>query len=89
MANRLFLLFVSDIEHQTKGEIKSLFKILFFYCTGQDLKQGLNLIGIACPSDGYTAFQQLNDLGAENATTIQRYDAENGTFASAGFNEIG
>jgi hypothetical protein len=53
------------------------------------LKPGINLIGFACPPDGYTAFELLNDLGAENAITIQRYDAVPGVFESAAFNETG
>jgi hypothetical protein len=57
------------------------------YCSEQDLYQGFNLIGFACPPDEYTVFQLLNDLGSENITTIQRYNAETGIFETAGFGE--
>ena len=56
-------------------------------CAAHGLKQGTNLVGFACPPDGYTAFQLLNSLGSENVVSIQRYSSERGAFESAGFNE--
>ena len=53
------------------------------------LKQGFNLIGIACPADGYTAFQLLTDLTFENAVSIQRFDPHTGTFETAAFQSDG
>ena len=54
-----------------------------------DLKQGFNCAGIACPQDGYTAFQLLNDLGSENVSSIQRYSPDDGTFETAAFRDDG
>jgi hypothetical protein len=56
-------------------------------CGPMDLRQGLNVTGFACPPDGYTAFDLLNALGAENVISIQRFDTDSGTFETAGFNE--
>ena len=53
------------------------------------LKKGFNLIGIACPEDGYTAFQFLYDLTSENVSSIQRYATEKGGFETAGFGPDG
>jgi hypothetical protein len=58
-------------------------------CTTYDLEQGFNLIGIACPPAGYTAFQLLTDLGFENAASIQRFSPEKGGFETASFKEDG
>ena len=52
-----------------------------------DLKQGFNCAGVACPQDGYTAFQLLKDLGSENVSSIQRYSPEDGTFETAAFRD--
>lgn len=54
-------------------------------CSSHDLKQGFNLIGIACPAEGYTAFQLLSGLGSEKVSSIQRFCAEKGAFETAGF----
>jgi|GEM_PF-1801206 len=54
-------------------------------CSSHDLGQGFNLIGIACAPDGYSAFDLLNALGTDNGISIQRFDAETGTFETAGF----
>jgi flagellar hook assembly protein FlgD len=54
-------------------------------CSMLDLKEGFNLVGFACPVDGYTAFQLLSDLGSENVANIQRYSTEKGAFETAGF----
>ncbi|BBO84825.1 hypothetical protein DSCO28_53910 [Desulfosarcina ovata subsp. sediminis] len=56
-------------------------------CGPMDLRQGLNLVGFACPPNGYSAFDLLNALGVENMVSIQRFDTDSGTFETAGFNE--
>ena len=58
-------------------------------CSMLDLKEGFNLIGIACPADGYTALQLLTDLGSENIANIQRYCTDKGAFETAGFGQNG
>jgi len=58
-------------------------------CSTRDLKPGFNLVGFACPSDGYSAYQFLNDLGSENISSIQRYSTEKGSFETAGFDPDG
>ena len=58
-------------------------------CSTLDLKPGFNLVGIACPADGYTAFQLLSDLGCENIASIQRYSTDKGAFETAGFGPDG
>lgn len=58
-------------------------------CTTYDLKSDFNLIGIACPPEGYTAFQLLTDLGLENAASIQRFSPEKGAFETASFDKDG
>lgn len=55
------------------------------FCPQFDLKQGINVIGIACPTVSSTAFQLLDGLGVENAVSIQRFSKEKGAFESAGF----
>lgn len=54
-------------------------------CSALDLKPGFNLVGFACPADGYTAFQLLSDLGSANVVSIQRYSTNKGAFDTAGF----
>jgi len=54
-------------------------------CTTHDLRQGFNLVGFACPEEGYSAFQLLSDLGSENVSSVQRYSTEKGAFETAGF----
>jgi len=54
-------------------------------CSTLDLKPGFNLVGFACPEDGYSAYNLLNDLGSENVSSIQRYSTEKGAFETAGF----
>ena len=55
-------------------------------CSSLDLEQGFNLIGIACPTEGYTtAFDLLSSLGSGNVSSIQRYSTEKGAFETAGF----
>jgi hypothetical protein len=56
-------------------------------CSSLDLNQGFNLIGIACPPQGYTVFQLLTALGSSNVASIQRYSTEKGTFETAGFDQ--
>jgi hypothetical protein len=58
-------------------------------CVNRNLQPGLNLTGFSCPPDGYTAFDLLDGLGSLNAASIQRYNAEKGSFEFAGFNESG
>ena len=58
-------------------------------CATPDLKLCFNLVGFACPADGYSAYQLLNDLGSENVSSIQRYSTEKGAFETAGFRPDG
>jgi hypothetical protein len=58
-------------------------------CPTLDLKSGFNLVGFACPANGYSAYQLLNDLGSENVSSIQRYSTENGVFETASFRRDG
>ena len=58
-------------------------------CSTLDLKPGFNLVGFACPADGYTAYQLLSDLGSKNVSSIQRYSTEKGAFETAGFTQDG
>jgi len=58
-------------------------------CSTHDLKPGFNLAGFACPANGYSAYQLLNDLGRENVSSIQRYSTEKGAFETAGFTQDG
>jgi YD repeat-containing protein len=58
-------------------------------CPNLDLKPGFNLVGIACPEDGYSAYQLLNDLASENVSSIQRYSSEKGAFETASFGPNG
>ncbi|BBO84834.1 hypothetical protein DSCO28_54000 [Desulfosarcina ovata subsp. sediminis] len=59
------------------------------YCTAIDLKDGHNLIGFACPSEGYTAYELIQALGSENVISIQHYNQTTGKFRTAGFNDTG
>lgn len=54
-------------------------------CSGIDLRQGMNLVGFACPIANFSAYQLLGDLGNENIISIQRYNTEKGMFETAGF----
>ena len=58
-------------------------------CSTLDLESGFNLVGFACPEDGYSAYQLLNDLGSENVSSIQRYSTANGAFETAAFGPDG
>lgn len=58
-------------------------------CSSLDLESGFNLIGIACPPNGYSAFQLLAELGSGNVSSIQRYSTEKGIFETAGFRQGG
>jgi len=55
------------------------------YCSSLDLEPGFNLIGIACPTEGYRAFDLLSNLGSAYVSSIQRYSTEKGAFETAGF----
>jgi hypothetical protein len=58
-------------------------------CAALNLKSGFNLIGIGCSAPGYSAFQLLSALGAENASGVQRYVPEKGAFETADFDGAG
>ena len=58
-------------------------------CSTLDLKPGFNLVGFACPADGYSAYKLLNNLGSENVSSMQRYSADKGVFETAGFGPAG
>jgi len=58
-------------------------------CSDLDLKAGVNLVGIACPPDQYSAYQLLGNLGFESVESIQRYSTETGAFESAGYSGAG
>jgi len=58
-------------------------------CSDLDLKAGINLVGIACPPDQYSAYQLLSDLGFDSVESIQRYSTETGAFESAGYSGAG
>ena len=58
-------------------------------CSSFDLNQGFNLIGIACPAEGYTAFDLLSSFSSKNVSSIQRYSTEKGAFETAGFGPEG
>ncbi|MHC4990354.1 MAG: Ig-like domain-containing protein, partial [Planctomycetota bacterium] len=53
-------------------------------CPDLDLKRSTNLIGVACPPAGYSAYELLQALGARfEVQSIERYDTETGTFQLA------
>jgi hypothetical protein len=55
-------------------------------CPSYDLKQGFNVLGIACAAEeGLSAFSLLDQLGAEYIGSVQRYDPESGAFETAAF----
>jgi len=54
-------------------------------CSTHDFKPGFNLLGFACPADGYSTFDLLSNLGSGNVSSIQRYSQEKGAFETAGF----
>jgi len=58
-------------------------------CSSLNLEQGFNLIGIACPTVGHTAFDLLSSLGSGSVSSIQRYSTEKGAFETAGFDPEG
>lgn len=58
-------------------------------CPTLDLKSGFNLVGFACPANGYSAYQLLNDLGSQNVSSIQRYSTKKGVFGTASFGQDG
>ena len=57
--------------------------------SANDLKQGFNLIGFACPANGYSTYQLLTVLGSGNVSSIQRYSKKKGAFETAGFDPDG
>ena len=54
-------------------------------CSTHDLNPGFNFVGFACPANGYSAYQLLNNLGSGNVSSIQKYSTEKGAFETAGF----
>ncbi len=58
-------------------------------CGSHDLTSGMNVVGFACPPEGYSAFDLLNALGADNVVSIQRYNTDRGAFETAAFGEDG
>ena len=58
-------------------------------CAPFDLHQGLNLVGVACPPEGYTAFDVLDALGEMSVSSMQRYNPETGAFESAAIDGAG
>jgi hypothetical protein len=54
-------------------------------CSTHDLNPGFNLVGFACPADGYSAYQLLTVLGNGNVSSIQKYSTEKGAFETASF----
>jgi hypothetical protein len=54
-----------------------------------DLHRGFNLVGIARPPAGFSAYQLLSTLGPESIASVQRYSTEIGTFETAGFTSDG
>ena len=58
-------------------------------CSTHYLRPGFNLVGFACPENGYSAYQLLNNLGYENISSIQRYSTDKGVFETAGFGPDG
>jgi len=59
------------------------------YCSSLNLEQGFNLIGIACSTEGYSAFDLLGSLESENVSSIQRYVPDKGAFETVGFGPAG
>lgn len=58
-------------------------------CASHLFVAGTNLVGFACPANGYTAYQLLDDYQSQNVTSIQRYSTEEGVFETAGFDADG
>jgi hypothetical protein len=54
-----------------------------------DLKQGLNLVGIADPPTDYSAYDVLTNMGADRVRSMQHYNPQSGSFETAGFDEDG
>ncbi|MFH0726523.1 MAG: RHS repeat-associated core domain-containing protein [Pseudomonadota bacterium] len=58
-------------------------------CLSYNLVPGTNLIGIACPESGYTAFKFLEAHQGQHVTSIQRFAADKGAFETAGIDPQG
>lgn len=54
-------------------------------CPSYNLSQGTNIIGVACPPNGYSAYDLLNNLGPDIILSIQRFDLGSGSFETAGY----
>lgn len=74
------------IVHALKEKKVSFKNVL---CVTPKLTPGSNLIGVACPPEGYTAFDLLNSLGSGNVSAVQKYDTATGEFETASFKEDG
>ena len=59
------------------------------HCSNLDLKPGFNLVGFACPPEGYSTFDLLSNLGSGNVSSIQKYSMEKGAFETTGFGPNG
>ena len=70
-----------------KKESSSTFDIK--YCHTWDLDAGFSIVGTPCAAEALSAFQLLNNLGAENVSSIQRFNAITGKFETAAFDESG
>jgi hypothetical protein len=66
------------------------FNLIAIHATG-DLRDWLPalLMGFGCPSEGYSAFQLLTDLGSANISSIQRYSPKKGAFETASYRSDG
>lgn len=58
-------------------------------CAASDLRPGMNLVGVACPPEGFSAYDLLDAIGVENIVSVQCYNRDAGAFETAGFNEDG
>ena len=55
-------------------------------CNDINLVQGLNLIGLSCVPDNYSAYDLLQTMGGESAvSSIQRFNKQTGRFETATF----
>jgi hypothetical protein len=74
------------IVYQTREHQVAVFTV---DCASLTLQAGINLVGYACPAEGYTAFDWLTTLGSDSVSAIQRYATETGAFETAAFDQTG
>jgi hypothetical protein len=55
------------------------------FCSAHDFGEGFNLVGFACPSEGYSAFRLLRDIGDGAVSSISRYSTTTSRFETAAF----